>query len=340
MSQDLKATLEAVCAGQDLSSEHTRELFEDLVQGNLSEIHTTAFLIALKAKGETPQEIAGAAQALRAAAHPFDRPEYAFADCCGTGGDGQGTINVSTAAAFVVSALGLPVAKHGNRSVSSKCGSADVLAAVGAKIDPRPEVSRKALDTAGICFFFAPQYHAGLRHAMPVRKTLGTRTIMNLLGPLVNPARPPIQLIGLYRADLVVPVAKTLALLGLDRALVVHGSGLDELALHGPTEVAKLEAGEVETMTLRPQDAGLSEAPLTALAGGAPEDNAKWLRGLLGGDGDRVHRDAVALNAGGLGWAAGKYSSLRDGVEAAQAVLSGQQGLERLNAFVEATHGG
>src|SRR3546814_9574888 len=190
-------------------------------------------LVALRLKGETTDELIGAARALRAFDAPLERPDYPFADTCGTGGDGSGAINVATAVAFVAAAAGLPVAKHGNRSVTSRCGSADVLEQLGAKLDVPAEVSRKALDETGVCFLFAPRYHPGLRHAGPVRRALKVRTIMNVLGPCVNPAEPGVQLLGVADPRLLEPVARTLAALGVERALVVHGAGLDEIALHG-----------------------------------------------------------------------------------------------------------
>ena len=233
------ALLARLCGGDSLTAGQSELLFQALVAGELGEAEIAALLIALKVKGETGDELIGAARALRAAALPFDRPDYLFADSCGTGGDGSRTINLSTAVAFVAAAAGLPIAKHGNRSVTSKCGSADVLEQLGVRLDVSPETSRRALDQAGICFLFAPQYHPGLRHAGPVRRALKVRTVMNMLGPCVNPARPAVQLLGVADPALLEPVATTLAGLGVERALVVHGAGLDEVALHGETEAIR-----------------------------------------------------------------------------------------------------
>src|SRR5206468_4269633 len=213
-------------------------------------------------KGETADEMIGAAHALSAAAQPFDRPDYLFADCCGTGGDGSGLINVSTAKAFVAAAAGLPIAKHGNRSVSSRCGSADVLEALGAKIDIAPVLARELLDETGFCFLFAPAYHPGMKHAALVRRQLSVRTIMNLLGPCINPARPPVQLLGVADPRMLRRVAQTLDAMGVAEALVVHGSGLDEVALHGETLAVRLSGDEIEELEITPEQAGLERAPL------------------------------------------------------------------------------
>src|SRR6185503_8209057 len=202
-----------------------------------------------------------------------------------TGGDGSGTINLSTAVAFVAAAAGLPVAKHCNRSVTSRCGSADVLEQLGVKLDCPPETSRRALDEAGLCFLFAPLYHPGLRHAGPVRRALGIRTIMNILGPCVNPAEPRVQLLGVAEEKLLEPVALTLAAMGVERAMVVHGAGLDEVALHGETRAVLLTEGAVERLTIAPADVGFAPAPLAKIRGGGPAENGERLRALLQGYG-------------------------------------------------------
>jgi anthranilate phosphoribosyltransferase len=313
--------------------------FSELVGGRLSEIEIAALLAALKTRGETPAEIAGAARALREAGVPFPKPPYPVADTCGTGGDGAGTVNVSTAAAFVATAGGVAVAKHGNRASSSRCGSADLLEAAGVKLDPAPAVARRCLDEAGVCFLFAPAYHPGVRQAMGVRRTLRTRTLFNLLGPLANPARPEFQVMGIYAAHLVRPAAETLALLGCGAALVVHGSGLDEIALHGPTTAARLAGGRVEELVLTPEEAGLLRAPVEALRAGDPGAAARWLVELLAGRGERAHVDAVALNAGALLWVAGRCPSLREGTAVARAILASGSALERLSRLIDLSHG-
>ncbi|MBV8686417.1 MAG: anthranilate phosphoribosyltransferase [Alphaproteobacteria bacterium] len=333
------AALARLYRGESLDMEAAEGLFAALVDGRLEETAIAAMLIALRLKGETTDELIGAARALRAADLDFERPDYLFADSCGTGGDGSGTINVSTAAAFVAAAAGLPVAKHGNRSVTSRCGSADVLERLGARLDISPAESRRALDQTGFCFLFAPQYHPGLRHAGPVRRALKVRTVMNVLGPCVNPAEPPVQLLGVADARLVEPVAHTLAALGTERALIVHGAGLDEIALHGETEAASVRGGAVERMTLAPEAAGLARRPLAELKGGSPEENAERLSALLMGYGLAAETDAVALNAGALLMTAGLAADLAEGVERALDALRSGEARRRLALFVEATHG-
>jgi anthranilate phosphoribosyltransferase len=325
-------------AHRSLEQEEAHRAFAGLLDGELSDIEIAAFLAALKTRGETAAEIAGAALALLEAATPFPRPAYPVADTCGTGGDGAGTVNLSTAAAFVAAAAGIPVAKHGNRAVSSRSGSADVLESVGVRLDPRPEVARSALDRAGVCFLYAPAYHPGIRRVMTVRHTLKTRTMMNLLGPLVNPARPSWQVMGVYAPHLVRPLAETLGRLGRTAALVVHGGGLDELALHGPTQAARWHDGRVTELVITPEDAGLARIPLAALAGGTPAASGEWLRQVLAGLGSTASSAAVAMNAGALLWIAGAAPTLRAGVAEAAAVLRSGAAGERLERLVEASH--
>jgi len=326
-------------AGTPLGRDQAELLFGALVRGELDEPAIAAMLVALKIRGEAVDELIGAARALRAADLDFDRPDYLFADSCGTGGDGSGTINLSTAVAFVAAAAGLPVAKHGNRSVTSRCGSADVLEQLGVKLDCTPEVSRRALDEAGLCFLFAPLYHPGLRHAGPVRRALGIRTIMNILGPCVNPAEPRVQLLGVAEERLLEPVALTLDALGVERAMVVHGAGLDEVALHGETQAMLLSNGALERLTIAPADAGFAPAPLAKIRGGGPAENAERLKALLQGYGTRTEKQAVAINAGALLFTAGKAESLREGAALALDILASGAAHERLEALVAISNG-
>ena len=331
--------LPKLLSGEDLPAEDSQHLFERLVLGKLEPAEIAATLVALRMKGETVEEMIGAATALSEAALPFDRPAYLFADCCGTGGDGSGLINVSTAAAFVSAACGLPVAKHGNRSVSSKCGSADVLEALGATIEVSPAIARSNLDQTGFCFLFAPMYHPGMKHAALVRRQLQVRTVMNLLGPCINPARPPVQLLGVADPRLLRRVAQTLDAMGVREALVVHGSGLDEVALHAETRAIRLSKGDLQEVELTPEDAGLERAPLKTVTGGDAVENAARLRALLNGDGVRAERDIVALNAGALLMTAGKVADLREGTALAlDALRSGASGAV-LSAWIEASRG-
>jgi anthranilate phosphoribosyltransferase len=333
-----EVALSRLYSGESLDQRSAEQLFSELVEGRLGEPAIAAMLVALRLKGETADELIGAARALRAADEPFERPDYLFADTCGTGGDGSGSINVSTAVAFVAAAAGLPIAKHGNRSVTSRCGSADVLEQLGAKLDVSAALSRRALDETGVCFLFAPRYHPGLRHAGPVRRALKVRTIMNVLGPCVNPAEPSVQLLGVADPKLLEPVAQTLAALGVREALVVHGDGLDEIALHGRTEAVRLSRGQIERLTITPEDAGLRQAPLSGLRGGGPTENAERLKALLMGYGTSVEADTVALNAGALLFTAGLAESLKDGVLNAKSVLASGDAYRRLRAFVEITN--
>jgi anthranilate phosphoribosyltransferase len=281
---------------QSLTQEESHSLFDTIIKGEMEPVLLAATLTALKIKGETPDEIAGAASALLANANPFPRPEYDFADIVGTGGDGSNTINISTTAAFVAAACGVKVAKHGNRGVSSKSGSSDLLDSFGINLAMSPEATAKAVDDLGVAFLFAPQYHGGVRHAMPVRQAMKTRTIFNILGPLINPARPNIELMGVYDASLVLPLAKTIAKMGLKRAAVVHGSGLDEVAIHGETLVAEIVDGKVTEYTLSPQDFGVNSHPLEAINGGEPEENRAIITDILTGKGTEAQVSAVAVN--------------------------------------------
>ncbi len=283
---------------QSLTQNESQELFDQIIRGEMDPILMSSVLTALKIKGETPDEIAGAAKALLANANPFPRPDYDFADIVGTGGDGSNTINISTTAAFVAAACGVKVAKHGNRGVSSKSGSSDLLDSFGINLAMSADNTRQALDDLGVAFLFAPQYHGGVRHAMPVRQTLKTRTIFNILGPLINPARPNIELMGVYSLDLVHPIAETMLQMGLKRAAVVHGSGLDEVAVHGKTHVAEIKDGKIVEYTLTPQDFGLDTYPLEAIKGGEPEENRAIITDILTGKGTPAQLAAVAANVG------------------------------------------
>ncbi|ELR67456.1 Anthranilate phosphoribosyltransferase [Photobacterium marinum] len=281
---------------QSLTREESQILFDAIIKGEVDPILLSAVLTALKIKGETPDEIAGAASALLANAKPFPSPNYDFADIVGTGGDGANTINISTTAAFVAAACGVKVAKHGNRGVSSKSGSSDLLDKFGINLAMTPDNARGALDELGVCFLFAPEYHGGVRHAMPVRQTLKTRTIFNVLGPLINPARPNIELMGVYDKALVRPIAETMAAMGMKRAAVVHGSGLDEVAIHGETTVAEIIDGEIKEYTLTPTDFGLDTYPLETIKGGEPEENRRIITNILIGRGTDAQQAAVAVN--------------------------------------------
>ena len=331
--------LPKLLSGEDLPIDDAEHLFERLVLGRLEPAEIAGMLIALRMKGETADEMIGAAHALSAAAEPFDRPDYLFADCCGTGGDGSGLINVSTATAFVAAAADLPIAKHGNRSVSSKCGSADVLEALGAKIDVPAKAARRLLDETGFCFLFAPAYHPGMKHAALVRRQLSVRTVMNLLGPCINPARPPVQLLGVADPKMLRRIAETLDALGVEEALVVHGSGLDEVALHGDTRAIRLSNGDITELQIVPEDAGLERAPLNVVTGGGPAENAARLQALLAGRGAQAENDIVILNTAALLHTAARAPTLREAADHAREVLLSGLGGRVLDRFIEASNG-
>ena len=288
--------IDKLYAQVSLTQNESHELFDHIIRGEVDPILMGAALTALKIKGETPEEIAGAANALLANAKAFPRPEYDFADIVGTGGDGSNTMNISTTSAFVAAACGVKVAKHGNRGVSSKSGSSDLLDAFGINLAMEPQVTREALDDLGVAFLFAPQYHGGVRHAMPVRQTLKTRTIFNILGPLINPARPNIQLMGVYSKELVRPIAETMLQMGLKRAAVVFGSGLDEVAIHGTTTVAEIHNGTIKEYELTPEDFGLATYSLDEIKGGDPQQNREIATNVLTGKSTPAQAAAVAAN--------------------------------------------
>ena len=336
---EAELAISALLDRRDLDRDAARSLFKRIVDGSLGEPLMAAAFVALRVKGETSEELIGAALALRSAARSFPAPSGLFADCCGTGGDFSGSINVSTAAGIVAAACGLPVVKHGNRSFTSKCGSADVLEALGARLDLSPLESRDVLDQTGFCFLLAPLYHPGIAHAGPVRRALKVRTIMNLIGPCLNPAQPRVQLLGVPEPKLVRPIAETLHALAVERALVVHGSGLDEVAVHGFTQAVRLADGEFEELEITPEQAGFRRLPLELIVGGAPRKNARRLRALFDARGREADETVVALNAGALLATAGVANTLRQGtVMALDAIRSGSAG-EVLDRFVEASRG-
>jgi anthranilate phosphoribosyltransferase len=320
---DLKVLIGRVAAGHRLTMAEAEGAFEIMMSGNATPSQMGAFLMGLRVRGETVDEIAGAARVMRAKSLKVEAPAGAI-DTCGTGGDASGTYNVSTAASLVVAASGVPVAKHGNRALSSKSGAADVLTALGVNIDADMKLVKRALFEAGIGFLMAPRHHSATRHVMPTRVELGTRTIFNLLGPLSNPAGTKRQLVGVFGKDWVEPMAKVMGLLGIEKAWVVHGSdGIDEITTVGPTHVAALEDGKVRTFEVTPEEAGLPRATSEQLKGGDPKHNADALRGVLAGD-KNPYRDIVLLNAGAALIVAGKAVTLKDGAAlAARSIDSG-----------------
>ena len=316
--------LRALLSGEGLDRVRMESLTGRIMDGEVEPPLQAALLVALAMKGESAEEILGAAVAMRQRATPVPHGMQGLVDTCGTGGDGAGTFNISTTAAFVAAAAGVPVAKHGNRSVSSRSGSADVLTALGVELDMSPESVARALREIGIAFLFAPRYHPAMKAVMPVRQALKVRTIFNLLGPLTNPAGATRQVVGVYSAELVPLVAEVLAELGTEHALVVHGlDGLDEITLTGPTLVGEVRAGSVSSFEIAPEDLGLPRAAAGALRGGSPSDNASIVREVLSGQaGPRL--DVVLLNATAAIYVGGRTERLESGLDAArEAIASG-----------------
>jgi anthranilate phosphoribosyltransferase len=321
---------------EDLTSDEAAAAMAEVMEGRSAPAHIAGLLIGLAMKGERPAEIVGLAQTMRASAVPLSRRHDDVFDTCGTGGDRSGTFNISSCAALVVAACGVRVAKHGNRSVSSLSGSADVFEALGVRVTAPAAVVERCLSEAGVGFFFAPTFHPSMRHANQVRKDLGVRTAFNLLGPLTNPAGATRQIVGVPRPELTELLARSLLLLGSDRAWVVHGAdGIDEISTAGYTKVSECRQGMVHTFYLHPADVGLPKTSLSALKGGDAQENARIIRRVL--DGERgAPRDVVLLNAGAGLLIAGLVSSVQDGIaRAAQAIDSGDAAktLDRLIAL-------
>ena len=335
---NVQPILEQLYLGKSLNELQSQQFFEQVVSGDIDPVVLSSVMTALKIKGETPDEITGAAKALLAKAKKFPRPDYPFTDIVGTGGDGLGTINISTASAFVAAACGVKVCKHGSRSVSSKSGSSDLLSAFGVNLDMSPETARRCLDDLNVCFIFAPSYHAGMRFAGAVRAALKTRTIFNVLGPLVNPARPDFELMGVYNADLLVPIAKVHQQLGMKRVMVVYGSGLDEVALHGETQVAELRDGEIKEYTLTPSDFGVEHYPVESIFGGSPEENKVIIEKILQGKGTPAQQAAVAINVSALLVLNGKVDNIKQGTKMAMTSMQSGQPLSLLKKFAEQSH--
>jgi anthranilate phosphoribosyltransferase len=319
------ALIEKLMRREDLSSEEAAAAMAEIMEGRAADAQIAGLLIGLAMKGERPEEIVGLAKTMREHAVKLSRTYAGVFDTCGTGGDRSGTFNISTCAALVVAACGVRVAKHGNRSVSSHCGSADVLEALGVRVSAPPAVVERCLADAGIGFFFAPTFHPSMRHAGPTRKALGVRTAFNLLGPLTNPAGAVRQLVGVPRPELTELLARALMLLGLERAWVVHGAdGLDELSTTGYTKVSECHAGAVRTFYLHPTEVGLPKAGAAALRGSDAAENARIIGAVLDGR-SGAPRDVVLLNAGASLFVAGISTSIEEGIQrAARAIDSGE----------------
>jgi len=331
------ATISKLMERQDLDPEEAVQAMGAIMDGNTTRSQIGAFLTALRMKGETPEEIAAFAGVMRRhAVMVAPVTGKTLVDTCGTGGDGTHTFNISTASALVAAGAGIPVVKHGNRSVSSTCGSADVLSSLGVNLAVDPVRQAEIVEKVGIAFLFAPAHHPAMRHVMPVRQELGYRTIFNILGPLSNPAGAQAQVLGVYTPDLTRPMAEVLRILGLSRAMVVHGSGLDEITTTGDTCVCELDKGIVRSYTLNPGSFGIHYASLSDLRGGDTQENARIIREILAGD-HGAFRDIVLMNAGAAIYTGGQARDLHHGIEHAEASIDSGNAGARLDALIEAT---
>lgn len=328
----IKEAILKVFRKENLSYQEAEAVMNEIMEGKATAVQMSSYLTALSMKGETVDEITASASAMRSHCvrllHEMDVLEIV-----GTGGDGSNSFNISTTSALVISAAGVPVAKHGNRAASSKCGAADVLEALGVNIGVLPEVSTSLLERIGICFLFAQNYHIAMKYVAPVRKELGIRTIFNILGPLANPAGANMELMGVYDEALVEPLAQVLANLGVKRAMVVYGTdGLDEISMSAPTKVCEVRDGSFTSYTLTPEEFGFTRCPKEALAGGAPSENAVITREILGGA-PGAKRDAVVFNSGAAIYLAGKADSIQEGIQVAKEMIDSGKALEQLELF-------
>jgi len=335
----MKTILSRLAEGQDLTSSEAEEAMDLLASGRASEGQTGAFLAALRLKGETAEEIAAFGRLLRRYAVLINpRVSGPLVDTCGTGGDGFRTFNISTAAALVAAGAGVPVVKHGNRRVSSSCGSADVLEELGVKLDLPPSRVARMVEEIGIGFLFAPSYHPALKYAAGVRRDLGFSTVFNVLGPLMNPAGAPIRLLGVYNPGMIQTIALTLMILGAERAMVVHGDGLDEIAVSGETFVAELGGDEIRRYTITPEMFGIRRSPRSSLRGQYPRENAAIIRGVLqGAEGPCL--DVVLMNAGAAIYLGGKARTHEEGISLAERSIYTGAAHEKLEALIDHSRG-
>ncbi|MGQ3674691.1 anthranilate phosphoribosyltransferase [Xanthobacter sp. TB0139] len=334
MSDNFKPLLAKVATGASLTREESALVFNRMMSGEATPSQMGALLMGLRVRGETVEEIAGAVSVMRAKMLPVKAPADAV-DIVGTGGDASGSYNISTCASFITAGAGVPVAKHGNRALSSRSGAADVLAALGVHLDLGPEAISRCIEEAGIGFMFAPSHHSAMKHVGPTRVEMGTRTIFNLLGPLSNPAGVKRQLVGVFAKTWIVPLAEVLKTLGTERAYIVHGSdGLDEITITGSTDVAMLDNGRIRTFEISPEDVGLTRAPAEAVKGGDAAHNARALRAVLEGE-KNAYRDVAVFNAAAALVVAAKAEDLREGVLLAQASLDDGAALAKLEKLVE-----
>jgi len=333
----IEDSIQKLVEKRDLTAQEAEETMEALMSGKSTDAQNAGFLVALRMKEETPQEIASMAKVMRKYAATINpRVDGMLVDTCGTGGDRKGTINVSTTAMLVVAGAGVPVAKHGNRSVSSQCGSADVLEALGVKVDLTPEQVQGCIEEVGVGFMFAPVFHKAMKNVIPARKQLGIRTAFNVLGPLTNPANAQGQVMGVFDESLTQKMAEVLKLLGVQHAFVVYGlEGLDEISVSGETKVSELRDGTIEEYTLKPEDAGMKRADIKDIKGGSRGENAQILRRTLEGKVDDAMRDVVVLNAAAAIMAGGKTLELKKAVKLAEKAIDDGSALEKLDGMIE-----
>lgn len=338
----IKEAIEKIVNKQDLTYDEAKTVMLEIMRGETSMTQNGAFLAALStksAKAETIDEISGCAEAMRSLATPVPHPGMEVLEIVGTGGDGAHSFNISTTSAMVIASAGVKVAKHGNRAASSLCGTADCLEALGVNIAQDPKKAQQMLNDAGFCFLFAQKYHSAMKYVGPVRKELGFRTVFNILGPITNPARPEMFLLGVYDEYLVEPLVKVLDSLGVKRAMVVYGQEkLDEISACGPTTICELRNGYYRTGVIRPEDFGLASGTKDELVGGTPEENAEITKGILGGTITGTKRNAVLLNAGAALFVAGKAESIGDGVKLADELIRSGKAMKTLNRVVECSN--
>ena len=338
----IKEAIIKIVNKEDLSYEEARETMLEIMRGETSATQNAAFLAALSTKStkaETIDEISGCATAMRSLATPVEHPGMEVLEIVGTGGDGAHSFNVSTTAAMVVAAGGVKVAKHGNRAASSLSGTADCLEALGVNIAQDPALCRKMLEEAGFCFMFAQKYHAAMKYVGPIRKELGFRTVFNILGPLTNPAKPEMFLLGVYDEYLVEPVAKVLSALGVKRGLVVYGRDrLDEISASAPTTICEIRDGFYRTSVIQPEDFGLTRGTKDEIVGGTAADNAEITRGILNGTITGTKRNIVLLNAGAALYVAKAADSLADGIKLATELIDSRKALDTLNKVIEVSN--
>ena len=335
----MKDVIKKLVEKRDLTPAEAAKAMGIIMEGRATPAQIGGFLIALRMKGETPAEIAACAHVMRDHAIMI-RPHVQgiLVDTCGTGGDGAQTFNISTAAAFVAAGAGVPVVKHGNRGVSSRCGSADVLGALGVNLAVNPASQEKIVEEIGISFLFAPNHHPAMRHVMAARQEIGCRTVFNLLGPLANPAGAEAQVLGVYDPALTGTVAEVLRLLGLSRAMVVHGCGLDEITTTGETQVTELDSGALKNYTLTPEAFGFARASRSDLRGGEAPENARILREVLHGE-KGAARDIVLMNAGAAIYVGGRAQTIQEGCTLAAHSIDSGAALAKLNELIKATRG-